>query len=104
MFTLKHTKSMTRVQKLTLAALTALALTAGAFAVSPAAKLAGDPSQWGIAGDPSQWGIAGDPSQWGFESVAKKGSFDITELAGDPSQWGESVAKVNEYEGQHREA
>jgi hypothetical protein len=92
MFTLKHTKSMTHVQKLTLAALTALALTAGAVAVSPNAELAGDPSQWGIAGDPSQWG-----------SVAKKGSFD-DELAGDPSQWGESVAKVNEYEGQHREA
>jgi hypothetical protein len=97
MFTLKHTKSMTRLRKLILAALTALALTAGAVAASPAAKLAGDPSQWGIAGDPSQWG-----------SIAKKGSFDLTApavLAGDPSQWGiEGVAGVNEYEGQHRVA
>ena len=67
---LHRSKSMTRMQKLTLAVLTALALTAGAVAASPAAELAGDPSQWGIA---------------------KKGSFDITDLA-----------KVNEYEGQHR--
>jgi hypothetical protein len=51
------------MQKLALAALTALALTAGAVAVAPHAAT----------------------------EVAKKGSFDITE-----------VAKVNEYEGQHR--
>ena len=63
-------RSMTRVQKITLAVLTTLALAAGAFAATPGAKLAGDPSQWG---------------------VAKKGSFDITEVA----------RKVNEYEGQH---
>lgn len=24
--------------------------------------------------------LAGDPSQWGVEGIAKKGSFDITEL------------------------
>jgi hypothetical protein len=42
--------------------------------------------------------LAGDPSQWG---VAKKGSFDITEAAEDGA--GE-IAKVNEYEGQHRMA
>lgn len=45
---------MIRVKKLALAALVALVLTAGA-----AAQVAGDPSQWG---------------------VAKKGSFDITEV------------------------
>src|SRR5262245_48535647 len=26
--------------------------------------------------------LAGDPSQWGIESVAKRGSFDITEAEG----------------------
>jgi hypothetical protein len=69
---------MTRVKKLALAALTALALTAGVVAATPAVKLAGDPSQWGI------------------ENVAKKGSFDITESSVD-----EIARKVNEYEGQH---
>ena len=63
MVTLKNTKEMNRVQKLALAALTALALAAGAAAAAPHSAA----------------------------GVAKKGSFDITE-----------VAKVNEYEGQHR--
>jgi hypothetical protein len=74
--------TMTRVKKLTLAALMALALTAGAVAA------------------PSTVELAGDPSQWGIDSVAKKGSFDST-----PSEDGAAqVAKVNEYEGQHRVA
>jgi hypothetical protein len=68
---------MTRVKKLALAAIAALALTMGAIAASPAQQLAGDPSQWGI------------------ESVAKKGSFDITEGAAEVAR------KVYEYEGQH---
>ena len=55
---------MTRLKKLSLAALVALGLAAGAFSATPAAKMAGDPSQW-------------------LHSV-------------------EQVAKVNEYEGQHR--
>lgn len=37
---------MTRIKKLALATLTALALLAGALAASPTANLAGDPSQW----------------------------------------------------------
>ena len=61
---------MSRLTKLASAALIALTLTGGA-AYAPVQQLAGDPSQWG---------------------VAKKGSFDITEVA----------RKVNEYEGQHR--
>jgi hypothetical protein len=73
---------MTRLKKLALAGLTALALVAGAVATSPAAE------------------VAGDPSQWGIESVAKKGSFDITEVTTSEEQ----VAGVNEYEGQHRVA
>ncbi len=52
---------MSRVKKIALAALAALALAAGAAAYVPAPQQAGDPSQWGV------------------ESVAKKGSFDITE-------------------------
>jgi hypothetical protein len=79
-YTIPHTTlgvhimfSMPRVRTLIVAGLTALALTAGTVATAPSAQLAGDPSQWGIA---------------------KKGSFDITEVNG--------VAKVNEYEGQHR--
>jgi glutamine cyclotransferase len=67
---------MTRMRKLALAALTALALAAGAIAANPGSTLAGDPSQWG---------------------VAKKGSFDITEF----QNGGEMARKVNEYEGQH---
>ena len=67
--------TMTRVKKLALVALSALALTAGAVAATPAAELAGDPSQWG---------------------VAKKGSFDITDVDA-----AEVARKVNEYEGQH---
>jgi hypothetical protein len=66
-----RSKSMTRVQKITLTILTAFALAAGTAAAAPGANLTGDPSQWG---------------------VARKGSFDITEVA----------RKVNEYEGQHR--
>jgi uncharacterized membrane protein len=70
---------ITRVQKMTLAVLTALALLAGAVAATRGARLAGDPSQWGVA----------KKGQFDVE-VARKGSFD-TELA----------RKVNEYEGQH---
>jgi ABC-type glycerol-3-phosphate transport system substrate-binding protein len=70
-----------RMRKFALAVLTALALTAGAVAASSNATLAGDPSQWGI------------------DSLAKKGSFDITSSNG-----GEMARKVNEYEGQHRVA
>ena len=98
MFMRKHTKTMTRVQKLALTALTALALTAGIAAANSSAELAGDPSQWG--------------------SVAKKGSFDITEFAVPEEQFASSdegkhgdvpvvpglARKVNEYEGQHRVA
>jgi hypothetical protein len=84
-----------RIRKAALAALVALTLAAGAYA--PTRQLAGDPSQWGRAAKVNEYEgqhrITGDPSQW---EVAKKGSFDITELDG------ESVAKVNEYEGQHR--
>ena len=83
MFRLKNTKRMNRVQKLALAALTALALTASAVAANSAAELAGDPSQWGI------------------ERVAKKGSFDITSSEDGAA---EVARKVNEYEGQHRVA
>lgn len=69
---------MNRMKKLALAALTALTLAAGAAAATPGATLAGDPSQWGL------------------ESVAKKGSFDITEIDAE-----QVARKVNEYEGQH---
>ena len=51
-------------------------LTRLACAVLMALTLAG-----GAASAPVQ-PLAGDPSQWGIERVAKKGSFDITELGG----------------------
>ena len=75
---------MTRVKKLTLAALTALALAAGAMTATSGTQLAGDPSQW----------------------VAKKGSFDITEVGRKVNEYEgqHRMAKVNEYEGQHRVA
>lgn len=56
---------MTRVKMFALAVLAALAMAAGAAAYVPANQLAGDPSQWGV------------------ESVAKKGSFDITIVEGN---------------------
>ena len=71
----KGNHTVTRIQKLVLAALTALALTAGA--------------------------VAATPSQLGIESVAKKGSFDITSSEDGAA---EVARKVNEYEGQHRVA
>lgn len=64
---------MTRVKKLALATLAALALAAGAAAYVPAQQYAGDPSQWGIAKKGSF------DLSYG-EQLAKKGSFDITEL------------------------
>ena len=73
---------MTRVTKLACAALIALTLAAGA-AYAPVQQL------------------AGDPSQWSSESVAKKGSFDITSSEDSAA---EVARKVNEYEGQHRVA
>jgi len=85
---------MLRLKKTALAALVALALAAGGSA--SAHHLAGDPSQWGVAKKGSF-----DITELHGERAAKKGSFDITELhgertakkgsfdiAGDPSQWG----------------
>lgn len=79
-----------RIRKLALTAFATLSLAAGAAAFTPVQQLAGDPSQWGIARKVNEYE--------GQHRVAKKGSFDITELDG------ESTAKVNEYEGQHRVA
>lgn len=71
---------MTRVKKLALAALTALALAAAAVAATPTINIAGDPSQWGVAKkgsfDITEATVDG-------ESVARKGSFDITEADAD---------------------
>ena len=64
----------TRIVKVA-AALTLSATAVGIVSISPAAAVAGDPSQWGRA--KAEASVAGDPSQW-------------------------ESRKVNEYEGQHR--
>ena len=91
---------MTRVTKLASAALIAFTLATGtAYALTPGVEAV---TRKVNEYEGQHFALTGDPSQWGSESLAKKGSFDITEVEGSEEPMAPDLArKVNQYEGQH---